>query len=1219
MLGICLFVVSTLIVGQVPSLSLVVQAAGPWYVATTGNDNNNCLSPTTACRTIQATINKASAGDTIHIAAGIYSENITITKPLSLVGAGSTATGNAAGRVFYISTSAVEISGMKITDGLADSGGGLYVSTGNVTLKDSQVLMNSASGSGGGIFNGGTLTLIRVTISDNIAGQDGGGIASNTLGLVTIDQSTIVRNRSSGGGGGIDHYGGMLQVIDSTIAGNIANLVGGGIDAVVGQVTISHSYITDNQADEGGGIRNSNGTLTVTQSMLSGNIANVQGGGVVGVTTVADSVISNNHAQFRGGGVLDADSILNSEISNNTAGSGGGIAGGGMIVNTTISSNRAEDDGGGIHIFTTLINSTISGNTANRGGGIWNPAQPGTWVMLNGRVSDNRATSRGGGLYACGGAIWATAIEDNAAFGESGLGGGIYDCGYLDLIGNSLLNNTATLGGGGIQTIGAVYTTSVHLNCISGNSDTSVSGLLNSASLNWWGHTSGPYDSRSNPDGKGDSVTPGVIYDPFLPQPPFACSLQPPPVSKPLPVPGSVDLSVLYIEPVQVLLTNTVPLIAEKPTLVRVHVSAAGALPVSHVTARLVVENAQGKHVVDRIYGNAFITADTVPDSNNLDGTLNFLPDPAWLKGSVTITAEVDPFNIIEESDENNNVRDDIPRTFQSARTLKIRYVPIHYDPLFCNWSDKDPDISRIKTAYEWAQKIYPIAEIEYLPWPTMTWRDPLRMDACQDEADLKAEEALNASLTRRWFLQWLWPFGSHADYVFGWLPDEATGGGLADPNWPDWQGTGVAAHGDDDPIHGQSIFAHEIGHLLDRRHTKGASDPRPSCANLDITQYNDWPYATAKIQEYGVEISSTIRLHNPLETYDYMSYCWYWHDLPAWTSPHTFKQIYAQKLVAQINAPEAMTLSAPQPYFIASGLVFTDDTATLDPIWVITSTVAPVTPAVGTQYCLEAQEASGAALISHCFDLTFVNYETGETTNVDGFNLILPYPSSVARIVLKKGSHVLVVRQVSANAPVVTVLSPDGGETWAASGTYTITWSASDSDGDSLTYSVLYSSDGNNWVPLETAITETQQIANAAELAGGNGAKVMVLASDGINTSTDESNAPFTVGRKGPQAFVLSPEDGDTFLAGKPLLLQGYAYDLEDGTLGEAALGWSSDLDGDLGVGSQVLANLSLGQHIITLTATDSDGNTVTATINIAVEEFVGYRAYLPVILRNR
>jgi hypothetical protein len=362
---------------------------------------------------------------------------------------------------------------------------------------------------------------------------------------------------------------------------------------------------------------------------------------------------------------------------------------------------------------------------------------------------------------------------------------------------------------------------------------------------------------------------------------------------------------------------------------------------------------------------------------------------------------------------------------------------------------------------------------------------------------------------------------------------------------------------------------------------------------------------------------------------YDYMSYCGglNWSKKPdsfpiklssVWTSPWTYSHIFSEisetlKLGGAAQALQATT-AITQPYFIASGLVYTDDTAILDPIWVITPTVAPQNPPAGTHYCLEAQNAGGTVLSSYCFDLAFRNYETGEATNVDGFNLMLPYPSGAARIVLRKGAQQLAIRPVSAHAPTVTVLSPNGGETWVATGIYTITWTANDADGDPLAYSVLYSPNGSDWLPVAVNITQTQVAVNAAELAGGNAARVRVLASDGVHTTADESDAPFTVARKGPQAFILSPERDITLAPGTPLWLQGYAYDLEDGTLQDTALRWSSSRDGNLGTGGQVLVNLSPGEHIITLTATDSDGNVTTATVRV----YVGHKIYLPLVLRN-
>ena len=206
------------------------------------------------------------------------------------------------------------------------------------------------------------------------------------------------------------------------------------------------------------------------------------------------------------------------------------------------------------------------------------------------------------------------------------------------------------------------------------------------------------------------------------------------------------------------------------------------------------------------------------------------------------------------------------------------------------------------------------------------------------------------------------------------------------------------------------------------------------------------------------------------------------------------------------------------------------------------------------------------------------------------------------------------VARTVSAHAPTVTVVSPNGGETWPTSSIQTIVWNGSDLDGDSLTYNVLYSANGSTWVPVGTGITATQLAVNTAELAGGTAARVRVVATDGINTSRDESDATFTVGRKGPSAFILAPEADARFMPDTPLWLQGYAYDLEDGTFPDSAYRWTSNRDGDLGTGASNLVTLSSGPHVITLMVTDSDGNTAIKTIRLSA----GNRLFLPAVLRG-
>jgi hypothetical protein len=86
------------------------------------------------------------------------------------------------------------------------------------------------------------------------------------------------------------------------------------------------------------------------------------------------------------------------------------------------------------------------------------------------------------------------------------------------------------------------------------------------------------------------------------------------------------------------------------------------------------------------------------------------------------------------------------------------------------------------------------------------------------------------------------------------------------------------------------------------------------------------------------------------------------------------------------------------------------------------------------------------------------------------------------------------------------------------------------------------------------------------------------------------------------PVATIFSPGDGETRPAATPVVFVGGANDPEDGALSGAALVWCSDLDGEFGTGGSLNAMLSAGQHIVTLSATDSDGNTGADQISLTM-----------------
>jgi hypothetical protein len=214
-------------------------------------------------------------------------------------------------------------------------------------------------------------------------------------------------------------------------------------------------------------------------------------------------------------------------------------------------------------------------------------------------------------------------------------------------------------------------------------------------------------------------------------------------------------------------------------------------------------------------------------------------------------------------------------------------------------------------------------------------------------------------------------------------------------------------------------------------------------------------------------------------------------------------------------------------------------------------------------------------------------------------------------------GERELAGRNVSPNAPMVQVMYPNGGEVLAGE-SFPVGWSAEDADGDPLTFAVLYSSDGGNgWLTLATGIRETSYIVDAGLLAGSEAALIRVLASDGVNTTSDQSDAAFTLQGRGPQVSILRPTEGTHFVPDDMLVLAGGAYDPEDGSLGDAALIWQSDRDGQLGNGALLTLaarDLTPGLHQVTLKASDSDGMVGSANVSILVVE----RLFLPLVVKS-
>ncbi len=154
------------------------------------------------------------------------------------------------------------------------------------------------------------------------------------------------------------------------------------------------------------------------------------------------------------------------------------------------------------------------------------------------------------------------------------------------------------------------------------------------------------------------------------------------------------------------------------------------------------------------------------------------------------------------------------------------------------------------------------------------------------------------------------------------------------------------------------------------------------------------------------------------------------------------------------------------------------------------------------------------------------------------------------------------------------------------------LTCTASDSDGTIDSYAWDFG-DG------QTATTTTGNVSHVFSSAGSYDVTCTVTDNDGV---TGNSSIVITVNSP-PVAIIESPEDGGTFIPGYGILFSGHGEDAEDGELIGNSCAWTSDIDGEIASHHSVKKDdLSSGIHTITLTVTDSDGETGSASVEITI-----------------
>jgi hypothetical protein len=321
-------------------------------------------------------------------------------------------------------------------DNTADGPNGLPSVTSRLTItgSDSATTIVERSRSGVPVFrifhvgSTGLLTLARMTIQGGYVdwGMRGSGVLSN--GTVTIKDAVITDNgHLMATGGGI--AGGNVLVTRSSITGNSgqgAVHIGPG-----GNLTIRDSSITQTV---GSGIWfQSEGTLTVTDSAITGNVSRYfVGGGLLldgqssSTVRITNSTIAKNGSVLAGGGIAIE--------SNSTV----------LVSHSSIVDNIALSSGGGALLFSgslTIHDSTIARNRATDGGGAVRAVGSGAAVVASSTIVGNVSTHGSAGMEG------DVRMEDSIlAFNSTNYGGEVNCVGPITSFGHNLISDPAGCG-----------------------------------------------------------------------------------------------------------------------------------------------------------------------------------------------------------------------------------------------------------------------------------------------------------------------------------------------------------------------------------------------------------------------------------------------------------------------------------------------------------------------------------------------------------------------------------------------------------------------------------------------------------------------------------------------------------------------------------------------------------------------------------------------------
>lgn len=664
--------------------------------------------------------------------------------------------------------------------------------------------------------------------------------------------------------------------------------------------------------------------------------------------------------------------------------------------------------------------------------------------------------------------------------------------------------------------------------------------------------------------------------------------------------------------------TRRLPLVAGKPTLARVFLDPAqfnGASPALEGVLDLYWPG--GGATYPDINSTTFVPGTNEAD---LDQSLNFLltfPDPATSPlDSITITVrEIGqtggfPLRPVRWGPGSQGYGIPVIENRRAPRILHVRS-----ETLNCFGAVVDSvNASMIRAELPLAEAIFPTPGMSHAVHPIpYRHKDPTGFPGCRsDYGDmvrvLKEYMAGAAPLGVDAVCLWMaradnsWPYGQHDSR---WdVPRPATVSDWTRGLWVEHR-----------PGRSASVFAHELGHALGQLGPGPFPMPRPDGHNPYAKKIDDyepllWGIGVdpADRAGYGVaRAGTTSDLMNQSKVDPSRT------NANTWVSVQTYEGLLASSALAPARLPRTVV-----PAIEVSGETAWDTSLRLFPSRSLQAEPGPFS--VDSPVRVRAfGSVGGVPLFEHGVELGGDTYADAsgpgdpESRPIDEpsfFRFCIPAQDSVGtpveafelvRVAADSSVRVLARVDRSANAPAIPSVSVAPGA--MLSGPVNLTWTGSDADGDSLEYCVSYSPDGGTtrW-PLSLFTGEPSAAFDADVLPGSlpGAGLIEISVTDGFNTTSTTVDG-LTVGtRTPPTVTIVSPQPGS---AAGVLVLSGIAWDRDDTFVDGPSLEWFSSIDGALGTGPTTVAVLSEGAHVITLVATDSDGQTGADSVAVTVQ----------------